>query len=323
MDETQGPRGRALQSPSISLPESVSRTVPSSSSLMSKLPDGYVIHHFSRFKLLRTCAKFLVESLQSSKSENQWLVILGLSKSAIQKLDEDHSCLEGIEYRFAWEGHAGLLKIVHSFEHDSVTDRFTRVLDLALIAMGLVSTTSRMWVATTTYKPTANKGKQADQGFLPPSRRPSAPGLPPGWPTLTIETGLSKSLSQLRQDAIWWLSNSSGEVRIVLVISISKRKDRVFIEVWQLAPPNSPRPLTRAYIQTLCQQSPNVPPLVQQPAVLQQAYCAHEVEISANGVTGAPLTLPFVAVYDRSPAQGEGDIVLTGQDFLDVTSDLF
>ncbi|KOS36883.1 hypothetical protein ACN38_g12348 [Penicillium nordicum] len=110
---------------------------------------------------------------------------------------------------------------------------------------------------------------------------------------------------QFRFSYIWWLANSSGEVRIVLVISISKRKDRVFIEVWQLAPPNSPRPLTRAYIQTLCQQSQNVPPLVQQPAVLQQAYCAHEVEISANGVTGAPLTLPFVAVYDRPPAQGE------------------
>ncbi|CAG8016442.1 unnamed protein product [Penicillium nalgiovense] len=322
MDETQSPKGRARQSLNIPLPEPVSRTVPSPSSIMSKLPDGYVVHHFSGFELLCTCAKILDETLQS-KSENQWLVVLGLSQTVIRKLDEDHSCLEGVEYRFAWEGENGLIKIIPSFEHDSVTDGFTRVLDLSLIEMGLVSTTSRKWVATTTYKPTANKGKQADQGFIPPSRRPSAPGLPPGWPTLTIETGLSESLSQLRQDALWWLSNSSGEVRIVLVISISKRKDRVFTEIWQLAPPNSPRPLTRAYIQTLCQQSPNIPPLVQQQAVSQQAYCAHEIEISANGVTGAPLTLPFIAVYDRPPAQGEGDIVLTGQDFLDITSDLF
>lgn len=311
--------GSADQDVSLSAP--VSPTLPSSSSIMSELLDGYVLHHFSRFKLLRTCAKMLVESLQT-KSANQWIVVLGLPQSAIGKLDEDHSCLGGVEYRFAWEGNAGLIKIVPSFEHDSVTDGFTRVLDLHLIGMGLVSATSRKWVATTTYKPTANKGKQADQGFLPPSRRPSAPGLPPGWPTLTIETGLSESLSQLRQDALWWLSNSSGAVRIVLVISISKRKDRVFIEIWQLAPPNSPRPLTRAYIQTLCQQSPNIPPLVQQQAASQQAYCAHEIEISANGVTGAPLTLPFVAVYDRPPAQGEGDIVLAEQDFLDVTSDL-
>jgi hypothetical protein len=53
---------------------------------------------------------------------------------------------------------------------------------------------------------------------------------------------------------------------------------------------------TRASVQTLCQQSPNIPPLVQ-----QQAYYAHEVEISANSVIGAPLTLLFVTVYDRPP----------------------
>jgi hypothetical protein len=289
---------------------------------MSSLPDGYIVHHFSSFKLLRACAKTLVESLEST-SENQWLIVLGLSQSALRKLDEDHSCLGGIDYRLAWEGNAALIKIVPSFLHDSVTDKLTRVMDLSLIQMGLVSVTSRTWVATTTYKPTVNKGKQADQGFLPPSRCPATPGLPPGWPTLVIETGLSESLLQLRQDARWWLINSSGDVRIVLVVSISKRKDRVFIEKWQLAPPNCPSPLTRAHIQTLCQQSSDILPLIQQHAVSQQAYCAHEVEITANNVTGAPLTLPFVEVYDRPPAQGEGDIVLTAQDLLDVTNGLF
>ncbi|KXG45557.1 uncharacterized protein PGRI_033240 [Penicillium griseofulvum] len=261
---------------------------------MSNLPDGHVVHHFTDFKLLCACAKTLVESLQS-KSENQWLVVLGLSQSDIQRLDEDHNCLEGIEYRFSWEGQTGLIKIVPSFEHDSVTDALTRAVDLSLIKMGLVSTTNRKWVATTTYKPTVNKGKQADQGFLPPSRRPPIPGSSPGWPTLAIETGLSESLSQLRHNARWWFSNSSGEVRIVLVISISKRKDRVSIEKWQLASTNRPRSLT----------------------------CAHEVAITANGVTGAPLTITFVALYDRPPAHGEGDIVLTARDFLDITSDLF
>ncbi|KAJ5459366.1 hypothetical protein N7530_011310 [Penicillium desertorum] len=73
MDETQGPNDRALQSPDISLSEPISRTIPSSSSIMSKLPDGYVVHHFSRFKLLCTCAKILVD--QSQK-------ISGLSFSA-------------------------------------------------------------------------------------------------------------------------------------------------------------------------------------------------------------------------------------------------
>ncbi|KAJ5529768.1 hypothetical protein N7527_003161 [Penicillium freii] len=46
-----------------------------SSTLMSDLPDGYVVHHFSHFKLLRTSAKILLDSLQS-ESETQWPVIL-------------------------------------------------------------------------------------------------------------------------------------------------------------------------------------------------------------------------------------------------------
>ncbi|CRL19822.1 unnamed protein product [Penicillium camemberti] len=48
---------------------------------MSDLPDGYVL-----------------------ESENQWLVILGLSEIAIRTLDEDRSCLGEINYRFSWEG---------------------------------------------------------------------------------------------------------------------------------------------------------------------------------------------------------------------------
>ncbi|KAI3201015.1 hypothetical protein DTO027I6_6118 [Penicillium roqueforti] len=200
------------------------------SPIMSNLPDGHVVHHFTNFELLQACAETLGESLQS-ESENQWIGVHDLPQSAIRKLDDEcHSGLEGIDYRFAWEDHTGLIKIVvPSFEHNSITDRFTRVMDLSLIRMGLDSLSSR-WMATTTYKPTANKGKQADQGFLPPSRRRPAPGLPPGWPTLAIETGLSESLPRLRQDALWWLSNSSGQVRNVMVISISKREKKVSIE---------------------------------------------------------------------------------------------
>ncbi|KAJ5931795.1 hypothetical protein N7516_006284 [Penicillium verrucosum] len=54
--------------------------------------------------------------------------------------------------------------------------------------------------------------KQTKDSF-PHLRRPPTPELSPGWPTLTIETGLSGSLSQRRKDALWWVYNSSDEVR--------------------------------------------------------------------------------------------------------------
>ncbi|KAJ5822796.1 hypothetical protein N7447_005136 [Penicillium robsamsonii] len=45
--KTEGSTG-----PDLSLPGPVSRTT-SSSSIMANLPDGYVVHHFSCFELLR------------------------------------------------------------------------------------------------------------------------------------------------------------------------------------------------------------------------------------------------------------------------------
>jgi hypothetical protein len=111
----------------------------------------------------------------------------------------------------------------------------------------------------TTYKPTASKGKQADQCFTPPCRRAS-PEQPVSWPTFVIETGVLDSLPRLREDTRWWFNNSGREVRMVLVIGIKQTK--VEFELWQLAPANAPRPLTRVYIDSLRQRP--LPPLIQQ-----------------------------------------------------------
>lgn len=78
---------------------------------------------------------------------------------------------------------------------------------------------------------------------------------------MVVETGVSESLPRLRQDARRWFGASNGEVRIVIIIST--KKTAVHFEQWQLAPPNAPRPLTRAYIDSLRQNPGNVPPLQQ------------------------------------------------------------
>lgn len=106
-----------------------------------------------------------------------------------------------------------------------------------------------------------------------------------------------------------------------MVLLISIKKTKVEFELWQLAPPNSPRPLTRRYIDSLRQRP--LPPLVQQGAGTQQMYSHHEVEVTSSGVAGAPrvhnapMVLPFQALYNR-PGLAEGDLVLRDQDFKDI-----
>ncbi|CAL5867975.1 uncharacterized protein PFLUO_LOCUS2198 [Penicillium psychrofluorescens] len=289
-------------------------TVAATPSLMQDLPTGYAVRTFSRFKRLKAEAEEILQRLHENEDDgNQWLVVLGLSASSIDKLDNDHGCL-GIDYRFQWEGTAGLIKVVPSGKHDMTTDKTTRVIDMHLNTMGITDPDDRQWIATTTHKPTSTKGKEGDQGFLPPSRL--IPVMQPGWPTLVIETGVSESLPRLRADAKWWFAASSGDVRIVLVVSIKKTK--VEFEKWQLAPPNAPRPLTRQYIDNL-RLGNQVPPLFQQPATTQQAYSALEVDVYVDDVVGEPMILPFHALYDRPPGPGEEDVVLGAADFRKIT----
>ncbi|KAI2791265.1 hypothetical protein POX_c04122 [Penicillium oxalicum] len=293
----------------------------SSPSLMDGLPDTYTVHRFSTMKRLQAEAQRTRQNLLETEDGNQWIVVLGLSPSVIQKLDDDHTSLGDVTYRFQWEGTAGLIKVVPSHSHDTTTDRFTRYIDSRLSAMG-IDTFYIMWAATSTYKPTPAKGKQGDQTFIPPSRWPSAQQTADwGWPTFVLETGVSESLPRLREDARWWFADSRGDVRIVLLISI--KKSCVKFEKWQLAPPNAARPLTRAYINSMLSQSPSMPPLIQQPAATQQAYCAQEVEVTPTDIHGAPIILPFAALFDRDPGPSETDVVINAQQLRAIVHVLF
>ncbi|CAI7661779.1 unnamed protein product [Penicillium viridicatum] len=277
---------------------------------MSALPADRIVRTFSGFKGLRLEAKQLLKSLQEKGDGNQFIVVLNLSAQTIEKLDEEHqSSLEGINYRFQWEGTTGLIKVVPSERHDGIINQISRAIDMKLIAMGL-RWSEMVWTGTSTYKPTAGAGKQGDQAFLPPIRCPN--GLPSGsWPTFVIETGVSESLPRLREDAKRWFIISQGLLT------------EVTFEKWQLAPPNAPCPHTPAYLDRLRTQPLNVPPLLSQPVPTQQPYSAQEVYVQPNNVVGAPLSIPFVAIYDRPLGPGEHNILINANDFLEITEKLF
>ncbi|KAJ5946896.1 hypothetical protein N7454_003735 [Penicillium verhagenii] len=288
--------------------------------LMAALPNGYAIRRFTDFRQLYldafTVRKLLEESPETDGS--QYLVLLGLSKQIIDQLANRE--LTSINYRFAWEGTVGLMKVIPGSAHEQVTCYLTNLVWFKIGAMGRGDYLDELATGgATTYRPTGNKGKEADQCFIPAHRKGLHGAAPPGWPTLVIETGVSESLTRLRQDARFWFSQSHGEVYMVLVITIKRTK--VTFEVWYLAPPNTPKPLTNARIHEL--QNLDLPPMVHQFPNDQQAYCHHLVEVASAApgvqvpeVTGAPLVLPFEAIFCRPPAQGETDIILESRDLI-------
>jgi len=141
--------------------------------------------------------------------------------------------------------------------------------------------------------------KEADSAFKPYSLRPNKAD----WPTIVFEAGLSESLSRLRLDVNWWLTESGGDVKTVIIISVKPAKPILHIEKWELAP--GPRPNTRAF-STLN----NPPP---PPQILTQMQV---ITIDPNTVTGAPLVLEFAKIFLRPAIPPESDIEFTAQELL-------
>ena len=130
-----------------------------------------------------------------------------------------------------------------------------------------------------------------------------------------FESGLSESFIRLRHDAQWWLTNSGGDVKIVVIISITPAEKRLRVEKWCLLPATGHRPVTRA--------NPNPDPLV--PARMQEIAITQNPAAQPSGtiqpgptpsyaVTGAPLILEFQDVLLRAPVPPEGDVIFTTAD---------
>jgi hypothetical protein len=278
-----------------------------------------IIGTYSGFKLLQEAADSVLETLEANDCDgNQWILVLELTKEAIERLDNGRGCL-GVNFRFEWEGSTGLIKVIPGAAHEPLINDFTAKVASDLPNMGIYWT-ERRWIGATTYKPANNKGKGADQAFTPPSRQVTQ-GQTRGWPTLVVEVGVSESMAKLRSDAKFWFNNSNGQTRIVILISA--KRNRVTFEKWMLMPPNAPNPAPPAYVATLRSRPVHRPPLVNQPAANQQLYSAQEVVITPTGMTGAPMILPFRGLFDRAPTANETDVTITAQNFREFVQTIF
>ena len=136
--------------------------------------------------------------------------------------------------------------------------------------------------------------KEGDTAFKPLSMRPREAD----WPTIVIEAGWSESLRKLRLDAGFWLEDSGGDVKIVLLISIGRRARTMIIEKWENRSVSPNRPFTRS-------NTTQIPTQIQ----------AITIDSNSNTVNGAPLTLEFRKIFLRQAVPPlEHDFTFTAQD---------
>ncbi|CAI7601675.1 unnamed protein product [Penicillium glandicola] len=75
--------------------------------------------------------------------------------------------------------------------------------------------------------------KEADESYGPTQ---PVLGRNPKWPTVVVEVGVSESYRKLRADAEWWLMNSRGDVKLIIIVSISQKTPNVKFETITLDP---------------------------------------------------------------------------------------
>jgi hypothetical protein len=84
--------------------------------------------------------------------------------------------------------------------------------------------------------------KEADSAYGPAQ---PVLGRNPKWPTVVVEVGVSESYRKLRADAEWWLTNSRGDVKLVVIVSVSRKTPNIKFETIALDPTVNPLRLQR------------------------------------------------------------------------------
>ena len=249
------------------------------------------IRKFSGISGLRSAVNTLSNHLYQGTTTNQYLVFQPVTEDDLAEIEEKrHTIGRGLRFTHCTDIDTLIIK-VPTKEHEAVTRTFTHDFMRRIEHMGLTELDDLKDMGATTYKGTSTK-KEPDSCWRPLAVRPNGQD----WPTVVFEVGVSETLRKLRMDARWWLANSQGRVKIVLLFKINRAARTIQIEKWEC---------------TYAARS-NRPP-AQVPAQIQT------VDIDANGVTGSPpattppLVLHFQDILLRQPVPPEENLIYTAQ----------
>lgn len=253
---------------------------------------------FTTMESLITAARTIQTQLTRNSTTNQYLLVQDLPTDMLNSLIEDKNALDGITFRFTFEGSTGLIKIIPA-KHTAVTRELAKTILLECLLAGVPSKEEIYWTggstAPTMYKAAAgdanskDKGKQPDDSFLPLTRQPH------GWPTLVIESGIPQSLPRLREDAKWWFETSAGAVRSVLLLGINTDIRTIEVEKWAFGHTHA--------------------------CPIRAPYLVQSVTVSPRGVEGgAAVMIRFRELFCRPRKwdDEERDILLGGKGLADV-----
>jgi len=275
-----------------------------SSPVKTSLPKGYKdvpTYQFTGIPDLRKRVRSLADKLVAGRTTEQYLIFRSVTKDHLAQIDDQRASIEkGIRLTHYIDTDLLIVKVPtaeHEQAHLSLSDEVNHKLE----GMGLPRRS--MWGCGSTTYVGFTVSKEGDSTYKPQWCRAGKDS----WPTLVFEAGVSETLSKLRSDADWWLTNSRGEVKIAIVISIKSEQKSLLIEKWCLRPRTPAAPATRA--------NPPVATKMQELTIIRNPPIPTPPgNIATYAVAGAPLILEFEKLLLRAPVLPEGDVIFTTAD---------
>ncbi|KAG0557361.1 hypothetical protein KC19_11G123400 [Ceratodon purpureus] len=152
----------------------------------------------------------------------------------------------------------------------------------------------------------AQRMKEADDSFKPRTRNNES-----DWPSIVFEVGVSERLTELSQDARYWLESSpQQQTRIVILASVNKTAGTMIIERWEAEAPTlqaaAPTLQAARNVSNSNPYSRQVVPICMQTLTLERD----------QHYAGPPLSIPATLVFDvlpfsHGPAWGPSDFKIT------------
>ena len=194
------------------------------------IPKGR-IHTFTSYKKFKEDLQRCEDAFFSGAGK-QYLAFGNVQQSSMRPIERGRSRSELPAFRFLYDAAEEVLiiKLIPGPYHELAERNFVEMFKDKMASLGIDRASLDNFGATR-YGAPGGRSNEPDAAL-----RPSTRVLKVDWPSVAIEVGVSESLSQLRTGAHFWLTQSGGQTRIVILLAVKKATRVMRIERWEDKP---------------------------------------------------------------------------------------
>jgi len=184
------------------------------------------------YESARKLARMVRKTFDSGSADQYFLYFHGVDAREYDVIEQElHRVRIRNAVRLTFENtlDAAIVRITPGPEHCAVVINLYYAIFHKINSIPGQSSWSVEAYGATLFQVPGVRGKEGDEGIAPSTRVGRSV-----WPSMMIEIGYAGGEDFLRLDAQWWLINSAGRTRFVILVFITKNPLALSIECWSM-----------------------------------------------------------------------------------------